>query len=286
MPHSHPDVFETISQSYYELTTAERKAADYVMKNRDKTQYLSIGELAEESGVAEATVSRFCRRLGYKGYNAFKLAIANAGAPAHGHAAPPRPVEEGDDVPALAQKLYAAENDALLQTLSLLKPAAIEQAVEFLRGARRVLCMGQGGSMVLASEAAHLFSIFDGKFIPVSDSHMQVIASATLTKEDAVLFFSYSGATRDMMETLNVVRGQGAKILLITRFPRSPGAALADVVLQCGSNESPRQHVSVPARIAQLFLLDILFTRLCLLDQDRCGQNRQTIAAALADKHL
>ena len=54
MPNSHPDVFETISQSYYELTTAERKAADYVMKNRDKTQYLSIGELAEESGVAEA----------------------------------------------------------------------------------------------------------------------------------------------------------------------------------------------------------------------------------------
>ena len=82
MPHSHPDVFETISQSYYELTTAERKAADYVMKNRDKTQYLSIGELAEESGVAEATVSRFCRRLGYKGYNAFKLAIANSAAPA------------------------------------------------------------------------------------------------------------------------------------------------------------------------------------------------------------
>ena len=41
----------------------------------------------------------------------------------------------------------------------------------------------------------------------------------------------------------------------------------------------------VPA-LAQLFLLDILFTRLCPLDQDRCGQNRQAIAAALADKHL
>ena len=286
MPSSHPDVFETISQSYYELTTAERKAADYVMKNRDKTQYLSIGELAEESGVAEATVSRFCRRLGYKGYNAFKLAIANAGASLRSSQASAQPVEEGDDVPALARKLYAAENEALLQTLSLLKPEAIDQAVEILRGARRVLCMGQGGSMVLASEAAHLFSICDGKFVPVSDSHMQVIASATLSQEDAVLFFSYSGATRDMMETLNVVRNQGAKILLITRFPRSPGAALADVVLQCGSNESPLQHGSVPARIAQLFLLDILFRRLCLLDQERYSQNRQIIASALADKHL
>ena len=286
MPNPFPDVFETISQSYYELTNAEKKTADYVMKNRDRTQYLSIGELAEESGVAEATVSRFCRRLGYKGYNAFKLAIANAGAPTHAPLSSGQPIGENDSTPTLAQKLYAAENEALLQTLSLIRPEAIEQAVEILRGARRVLCMGQGASMILAEEAAHLFSICDGKYVPVSDSHMQIIASATLAQEDAVLFFSYSGATRDMMETLAVVRSRGAKIILITRFLRSPGAALADVVLQCGSTESPLQHGSVPARIAQLFLLDVLCTRLCLQDAERCQTNRQAIAAALADKHL
>ena len=61
---------------------------------------------------------------------------------------------------------------------------------------------------------------------------------------------------------------------------------LADVVLQCGSNESPLEHGSVPARIAQLFLLDILFTRVTLTEPDGCRANRQRIAAALADKHL
>ena len=285
MPDTMPNVFDTISQSYYELTAAERKTADYVLKNRDRSQYLSIGELAEESGVAEATVSRFCRRLGYKGYNAFKLAIANAGAlkPA---AAPDKPIRDSDDPIELARKLYAVESEAMLQTLSLLRPAELDKAVAVLRDARKVLCMGQGGSMILASEAAHLFSVYDGKFVPVSDSHMQVIAAATLTKADAVLFFSYSGATKDMMETLSVVREQGAKTILITRFPRSPGAQLADVVLQCGSNESPLEHGSVPARIAQLFLLDILFTRVCLTRPDGCQANRQRIAEALADKHL
>ena len=285
MPDTTPNVFDTISQSYYELTASERKAADYVLKNRDRSQYLSIGELAEESGVAEATVSRFCRRLGYKGYNAFKLAIANAGAPKPA-AVPDKPIRDSDDPIELARKLYAVESEAMLQTLSLLRPAELDKAVAILRDARKVLCMGQGGSMILASEAAHLFSVYDGKFVPVSDSHMQIIASATLTDADAVLFFSYSGATKDMMETLSVVREQGAKTILITRFPRSPGAQLADVVLQCGSNESPLEHGSVPARIAQLFLLDILFTRVCLTRPDGCQANRQRIAEALADKHL
>lgn len=285
MPAVAQNVFDTISQSYYELTAAEKKAADYVLKYRDKVQYLSIGELAEESGVAEATVSRFCRRLGYKGYNAFKLAIANAGA-VKLDAASDKPLRDSDDPIELARRLYAVESEAMLQTLSLLRPAELDKAVAILRDARKVLCMGQGGSMILASEAAHLFSVLDGKFIPVSDSHMQVIAAATLTGADAVLFFSYSGATRDMVDTLSVVHEQGAKIILITRFPRSPGAALADVVLQCGSNESPLQHGSVPARIAQLFLLDILFTRMCLRLPDGCQDNRRRIAAALADKHL
>ena len=285
MPAVSSNVFDTISQSYYELTAAERKTADYVLKNRDRSQYLSIGELAEESGVAEATVSRFCRRLGYKGYSAFKLAIANAGAPKL-DAASDKPIRDGDDPKELGRKLYAVESEAMLQTLSLLRPAELDRAAGILREARKVLCMGQGGSMILASEAAHLFSVYDGKFTPVSDSHMQIIASATLTADDAVLFFSYSGATRDMMETLSVVRERGAKVILITRFPRSPGAAQADVVLQCGSNESPLQHGSVPARIAQLFLLDILFTRVCMSDPEACQDNRRRIAAALADKHL
>ena len=285
MPDTTPNVFDTISQSYYELTASERKTADYVLKNRDRSQYLSIGELAEESGVAEATVSRFCRRLGYKGYNAFKLAIANAGAPKPA-AASDKPIRDSDDPIELARKLYAVESEAMLQTLSLLRPAELDKAVTILRNARKVLCMGQGGSMILASEAAHLFSVCEGKYVPVSDSHMQIIASATLIEADAVLFFSYSGATKDMMETLTVVREQGAKTILITRFPRSPGAALADVVLQCGSNESPLEHGSVPARIAQLFLLDILFTRVTLSEPDGCQANRQRIAAALADKHL
>ncbi len=280
-----PNVLEAISHSYYELTAAEKKVADYVVKNHDRTQYLSIGELAEESGVAEATVSRFCRRLGYKGYNAFKLAIANAGAPRPPAAVDKAALENGDLV-SLARALYEEETAAMLQTLSQLSPESIDRAAEVLLSAEKVLCMGQGGSMILALEAAHLFSVYAGKFIAISDSHMQAIYSSTLSEKDAVLFFSYSGATRDMMDTLSIVRRQGARSVLITRFPRSPGAALADVVLQCGSNEGPLQHGSVPARIAQLFLLDILFTRVCRDAPDACRENRQRIAEALAEKHL
>ena len=280
------NVFETISRAYYDLTAAEKKTADYVMKHHDETQYMSIAELADASGVAEATVSRFCRRLGYKGYNAFKLAIANAAAVGRQEGDQlSGQIREDDSLEDMSRKLYSADLAAMAQTLERL-PERIAVAVDSLESAGKVLCMGQGGSMVMASEAAHLFSTVSGKFFPVSDSHSQVIAAANMEENDALLFFSYSGATREMSETLNVARSRGARVILITRFPRSPGAALADVVLCCGSNESPLQLSSVPAKIAQLFLMDVLFSAFCRRDMERCRASRARVAEALAEKHL
>lgn len=279
------NVFETISQKYYDLTASEKKTADYLMAHQEESQYMSIAELAEESGVAEATISRFCRRLGYKGYNAFKLAIANSTAFLRQEALS-APDADGDSLEELSQKLYAVDSAALAQTMELMDYAAIRRAADALESAERVCCMGQGGSMLIAEEAAHLFSTASVKFFAVSDSHMQMIRAANMGERDAVLFFSYSGATRDMMETLQVARERGACIILVTRFAKSPGGALADVVLRCGANESPLQLGSVAAKVAQLLLLDVLFAEYCRRAPEHFEANRERIAAALADKHL
>ena len=281
------NVIEQISEEYYELTAAEKKTADFILRKPRESQYLSIAELAEESGVAEATVSRFCRRLGYKGYNAFKLAIANATA--HHPGSDEKlsgEVEESDSLEDMARKRYSTDVAAMTETLNLLRPDQISAAVSILQEAEKVLCMGQGGSMVMAQEAAHLFSTVSGKFFAISDSHLQAIATANLSDRDVLLFFSYSGATRDLVDALSVARQQRARILLITRFARSPGAGFADLVLCCGSDESPLQLSSVPAKLAQLFLVDILFSEYCRRDLPTCEAARARVASALAEKHL
>lgn len=280
-------VFTKINDEYYQLTASEKKTADYVMAHQREAQFMSISELAEASSVAEATVSRFSRRLGYKGFNAFKLALANSAARMRTDANPlSGEVLDDDSLTDVCRKLYAADVSAMTQTLELIKPDDIKAAADLLEKAGKVLCMGQGGSMIIASEAAHLFSTASGKFFAVGDSHMQVIAVTTMSADDVILFFSYSGATKDMIETLQLARARGAKSILITRFPKSPGAALADVVLQCGANESPLQLGSVAARIAQMYLMDVLFSELCRRDLDNIRQSRSRIAEALADKHL
>ena len=280
------NAFERISNAYYHLTAAEKKVADYVIIHQRDTQYMSISELAEACGVAEATVSRFSKRLGYKGYNAFKLAVANATSPRGGGNPLSGEITPEDTVFDMCQKLYTANLDAMEQTLGLLRPEAVKAAGDLLERADKVLCMGQGGSMLAAQEAAHLFSTVSGKYFPVGDSHMQTIAAAQLGPGDVILFFSFSGSTRDLVELARLARERGARIIVVTRFPTSPGAALADVVLQCGANESPLQLGSVPARVAMIFVTDVLFSEVCRRDLETCRAHRRQVADALAEKHL
>jgi len=279
-------VFERISDEYYRLTEAERKVADYVVIHQRDTQLMSISELSEACGVAEATVSRFCRRLRYKGYSAFKLAVANGEVRTAGEPYLAEEVAPEDSIPTVAQKCLAAESEALAQTLALVRPENVAAAARFLAGSERVLCMGQGGSMILAMEAAHLFSTILPGFQAVMDSHLQTIAAANLTERDAVLFFTYSGSTREAVDLLPAVRERGAKIILVTRFPKSPAAAFADVILQCGANELPLQHGSVAARMTQLFLLDVLFAEVFRKNEEACGAYKERVASALAGKHI
>ena len=216
------NVFDKINAEYYELTSAEKKVADYAVIHQQQTQFMSISELAEEAGVAEATISRFCRRLGYKGYGAFKLAIANATAVSGERHHQADEVRPADSVEEMARKVYDTDRMAMSQTLDLLRPETIRKAADLIMSASRVLCMGQGGSMILSQECAHLFSTVQPNFTAVVDSHLQAMAAAQLTPGDVVLYFSYSGATEELVKNLRIVRERKARVILVTRFPKSP----------------------------------------------------------------
>ena len=282
MEEQNMDILERIHASYYQLTATERKVADFVLAQHAQVQFMSITQLADECGTAEATISRFCRSLKLKGFNAFKIELAR-----HGAASATRKQDLTTDTPAgRCQEVGRLATDAVQQTIALVNPPLVQKAVELIEKAPRVMCIGSGGSMVLASECAHMFSTVTGKFYSVSDSHMQMSAAATLEKDSIILLFSYSGATTNGIQVLEVAKMRGIKTILITRFPKSPAANLADVVLRCGSNEGPFQFGSVAAKIAQLVVVDVLFQEYYSRNQEICEENIQSIASALSDMHI
>lgn len=283
-------VFDHINNCYFGMTKAEKRVADFVMSRRVEPKYMSISELALSCHVAEATISRFCRTLGLKGYSAFKLELAKASVAAGGTVVnldeSTAEITQEDDIRTMCQKLYAINADALKQTLSFVEEDKIRLAADLLFNADNIYCMGQGGSFVLAEEAYSLFLTITPKVHSVCDSHLQILNASLMSERDVILFFSYSGATKDLLELEQVACARGAKIILISRFPMSPGAQSATMVLKCGSNESPLRSGSVAARMAQLYVVDMLYTELMRRSPETFSANRQRTAQALTCKLL
>ena len=279
----HPNILERIHTSYYQFTTSEQRIADYVLTQYEQVQFMSISQLADECGTADATVSRFCRRLNLKGFNAFKIELAKHTV--H-HSAATAVHHTLDTQIGRTQTVAKLAQEAIAQTLELLDAEEVAKAVEMLEKAAHVMTIGAGGSMIMASECAHLFSTVTGKFYAVSDSHMQMSAAATMSNQDAIMLFSYSGATTNGLEVLELAKSRGIPTILVTRFHKSPAAKLADVVLRCGSNEGPFQFGSVPAKVAQLVVMDVLFQEYFHRNRSLCEENIQNVAAALSGKHL
>ena len=227
--------WELLQQHQNDLTKSGHMVADYLVQHAAEAQYLSISSLARECKVAEATVFRFCRALGFEGYHEMRIALAQANAT--GVLVNQQAPSPDADTTTLCEHASALFMTAINGTQNALSTEAVDEAVNLMRAAKQVFCFGQGGSMLLANDICARFSSLSTKFRTAGDSHLQLLTASLMNEADVVLFVSYSGATRDMMETLRTAKAAGAKIILLTHYEDSPGALLADVVLLCGAQE-------------------------------------------------
>lgn len=279
------DIIALMIQEYERFTRSERKIVDYVLEHQEETQYVSITDLSAQCGVAVSTVSLFCRKLKLAGFNDFKLELARAALPARAaFSEPGSEITEGDSAAAVMGKVLSAVQDALNNAYHMLSEQEIIRAADLLRRAGQVVCLGQGNHSVVALAAWAQFSTTSPKFKTIQDSHMQTVVLSTLAEGDAVLYFSYSGATHELLEAVEVIRNRGGKLILVTRYPNSPASAYADAVLLCGPNEQPFQFGSTSALIAQLYVVEVLLSEFIRRDPEEAEQNRRSVGKALTQK--
>ena len=108
--------------------------------------------------------------------------------------------------------------------------------------------------------------------------------AATMSAEDVAVVFSYSGSTKDTNAVAELAKKNGAKVVAITRFQKSPLTEFTDVILLCGANEGPLQSGSASADISQAFLVDLLYTEYYRRNMDRCGPNNEKTASSVLNK--
>jgi RpiR family carbohydrate utilization transcriptional regulator len=256
-------MISVIRQMQATLSPAYARVAAVVLARPEVAMRSSITAIAQEAGVSEPTVLRFCRQLGCTSFPEFKLSVMRE------LAAPPggqlqQEVSGEDDIPGAADKVFQATIDTLARVRRALPAAALQRACNAIARARWVHVFGFGASATVAADAQHKLFRLGALSIAHGDAHMQAMAAATLGPEDVVLAISNTGRTRELLETVAVAAEGGATIVAITRSS-SPLAAQAAVVLPVDVEERAEIYTPMTARIAQLAVIDTLAVGVALL---------------------
>ena len=242
---------------------------------------LSVSEVAQAAGAGVATVVRACQSVGFKGFQAAKIALAQDLVPFAGR--PQDDIEPGDGPSEVLAKLAASSDDAIRLTPASVDPASLARAVDVLRGASQVLFLGVGTSAPLTQDAAYRLLTLGVPALAPADVHVQHVRARLLGPGDAAVAVSHTGSTR---ETVNAARGAhdaGATVIAVTSFSTSPLTELADITLIAGSRETRYRVEAMTSRLAHLLVLDTLYVSLVLADPERTRRAQDLTSDVLAE---
>ncbi|AVT32198.1 MULTISPECIES: MurR/RpiR family transcriptional regulator [unclassified Plantactinospora] len=267
-----------------EFTGALQRVAEQVLSDPSAAARATIVELAERSGTSPATVTRFCRALGFEGYADLRLGIAAETGRAHTAGWTVdigREIQPTDPLERVLGQIIAADTQAMHDTAALLDLTEVERAAEAIAGAARVNIFGASGSGLVGTEMQFSLHRIGVAAWAWNDVHEGLAGAALLRTGDVALGISHTGQTRETIETLAEAGSHGATTVALTGFPRSPLAELADIVLLTASQATTFRPDALSARHPQLVVLDLLYIAVAQRTHDRAHAAFQRTARAV-----
>lgn len=256
------DCLERIREIYSNLNKAEKKAAQYILEKPEDIVHFSITEFASLSKVSEATIFRLCNKLGYRGYQDLKINLASI------IVKPVQNIYEGikedDDMYIIMQKVMNSSIYSIKNTISINDSKTLKKAAEMILKANKIMFFGMGASAATALDACHKFIRTGIPCIYNSDSHWQAMHAAMAQKDDVLMAFSSSGSNKDLIESIEIAKKCGAKIISITSNEKSPIQKVSDLVLISYGQESMIRSEAMESRISSLILIDCLYVGVAL----------------------
>jgi RpiR family carbohydrate utilization transcriptional regulator len=260
-------MLERIRASLPSLAPAEQRVGQLVLGDPRSFALMPVSELAVLAHVSKPTVVRFCRSVCYDGLSDFKRKLA--GSVREGVPYIHRSVDADDNTHDIMVKVIDHTMAALQQYRhdASVSAVAIARAVDALllayNGGRRIMFFGVGNSGVVAQDAQHKFFRMGINSAAFSDGHMQVMSASLLGPGDCVLLISNSGCTRDLMDSTDIARKNGATTIVITASG-SPLASVGDIHLAADHPEGFEHYSPMVSRLLHLMIIDILTTGVAL----------------------
>lgn len=263
----------------------ESRIANHFKKIGNEVINKTLADLAAETGVSEASIYKFVKKLGFDGFQHFKISVASTVSSNTDATVEVRAfsdISNEDSLYTVAEKILSATKAALSNLLLFITEADIRDAMNLIDDSETLHFFGQGASNILALDSYHKFHRSHYRCNYISDAHMQLSYVTKLDENDCVFLFSHSGKTIETIQVARTLRKNNVKILTLTGNPNSELVELADVALIIPSEEAIFRSESLTAKVLYLTLIDILFVNVMYKDEQKNIESLNKISEVIS----
>ena len=265
-----------IQSIYDSLSNAEKKVADYFMANVSNVFNKPIAQLAQEAGVSKVAWVRFCKDIGFDGLKDLKKALFSQMREKTDEAAAADPfsdVRDVTDTKSLIEGIKQNSIRAMQDTAEMLDPESLEKAARTILNARSVRIFGVGASGMVGNDLHSKLMRINKNSYFATDHHTQLTYAASMTDQDVAVLISMSGTTSEVLEILSLIKKNQTPSIALTKYSKTPLAMNADTVLYISAPEITMRSGAMSSRLAQLMVIDALFTAVAHMDYDAIAVN-------------
>ncbi|UTV30569.1 MurR/RpiR family transcriptional regulator [Photobacterium atrarenae] len=270
------DVLASIRSVRNSLTVSSQRIADFILEHPEQIANLSTSELASSCAVGEASLIRFCKKMGFSGYQEFKMLLAVSlvknETPQPGLLSSEIDLTDGMDI--VAEKLQLVLQHVLSETRALLDFDILREVANSIAYSASTTFFGVGSSGVTAEEAKNKLMRIGLNVDAIANNHFMYMKASLLGEKDVVVAISHSGESPETIKALRIAKEAGAFTVALTHNSQSTICRYADKVLLNGNRENWLQGDSIGTKVAQVFVLDLLYTELVRADLDTAKRNK------------
>ena len=254
-----------VKSVFDQLSNAERNAAQYFLNNANSIFDKPIAVLAKESQTTQAAWVRFCKSLGFKGLKELKKSFfvqiqMPASENTYENYTVYSDINGYKSVEEISTNVMQSGICAITDTVKLIDSATMEKAAKAIMKAHSVKLFGVSASALVAEDFYYKLLRIGKNACFSKDSHVQLTYAANISPADAAVIISHSGATAEIIEILDTVKKRGAVGIAVTRFSKKNYLNNADIILYSSAPEIYRRSGAMSSRIAQLTVIDVLFS--------------------------
>ena len=257
MEHYEKSIIPLIESVYANLTPLEKTIADFFIHNREEMDF-SSRNISQLLYVSEASLSRFSKKCGFKGYREFlfhyRQTFSSSDEPA------------ADDQTKLVLNTY---QELLNKTYSLVDIPQMERILKILTTKKRIYVYGRGSSGLAADEMRFRFMRIGLNIVSITDHDMMRMNTVVISNDCAVIGISVSGQTEAVINSLRESKKQGAATILMTSCKEREFQKFCDEVLLFAVKEHLENGKAISPQFPILVMLDLLYSRFLQSDKFR-----------------